>query len=155
VGSVVATPTLLAPAPTGVRLPKCVVLMTLPDDGGAGLPRPFLRPVLFLLLAETPSHGYDLMERAKGLGMDSIDPGGLYRTLRAMEQEGLVESRWEASGSGPARRTYRLTSDGQDWLHVAAASVQAARDHLDGFLSRYGVVADLASTGPTADAARS
>jgi PadR family transcriptional regulator, regulatory protein PadR len=129
--------------------------MTVPDDGGAGLPRPFLRPVLFLLLAEAPSHGYDLLERGKALGMDSIDPGGLYRTLRAMEQEGLVESWWEASGSGPARRTYRLTSDGQDWLHVAAASVQGARDHLDQYLSRYEVVAGQASTGPTSDAVRS
>jgi DNA-binding PadR family transcriptional regulator len=58
-----------------------------------------------LLLSEGQSHGYDLLVRLADFGV-KVDPGGLYRTLRAFEREGLVRSRWETSDAGPARRTY-------------------------------------------------
>lgn len=103
----------------------------------AGLPRNYLRPCLLLLLAEGPSHGYDLLEEIAALGMDKADPGGLYRALRAMEQEGLVCSWWEQSTAGPARRTYDLTEEGWDWLHAWAGSLREASRFLDEFLDRY------------------
>ena len=59
------------------------------------LPRNFLRPCVLLLLRESPAHGYDLLERAKAFGFTRWDPGGLYRVLRALEEEGLVRSAWE------------------------------------------------------------
>ena len=49
-----------------------------------------------LLLSEGQSHGYDLLVRLADFGV-KVDPGGLYRTLRAFEREGLVRSRWETS----------------------------------------------------------
>jgi PadR family transcriptional regulator, regulatory protein PadR len=101
------------------------------------LPRSFLRPILLLLLAEGPSHGYDLMAQTGDLGIDSPDPGGLYRTLRLMEHEGYVQSWWEASSAGPARRTYALTATGLELLHDTAASLRDTVRHLYGYLSRY------------------
>lgn len=102
-----------------------------------GLPRSYLRPCLLLLIAEQPSHGYDLLERLEGLGLGATDPGGLYRTLRAMEREDLVTSRWETSAAGPARRTYVLTSEGMDWLHAWAGALRESRRYLSRFLQRY------------------
>lgn len=103
----------------------------------SGVPRSFLRPILLLLLAEGPSHGYDLLERTAALGLERADPGGLYRTLRAMEQEDLVQSWWEASSSGPARRTYALTDEGLDWLHASAGALRETARHLAAYLDRY------------------
>ena len=54
------------------------------------LPKSFLRPCVLLLLREEPAQGYDLIERLRPLGFYRPDPGGLYRTLRALEQEELV-----------------------------------------------------------------
>lgn len=105
--------------------------------GLGGLPRNYLRPCLLLLLAEGPSHGYDLLEQVGRLGMEGADAGGLYRTLRAMEQEQLVCSWWEHSDSGPARRTYTLTDEGLDWLHAWAGSLREVRRLLGQFLTRY------------------
>jgi poly-beta-hydroxybutyrate-responsive repressor len=102
-----------------------------------GLPRNFLRPCLLLLVAEQPSHGYDLLERLPALGYRQVDPGGLYRALRAMEQEGLVASAWEPSGTGPPRRRYALTAEGMDWLHAWAGTVRETRRVVELFLSRY------------------
>lgn len=104
---------------------------------GGGLPRNFLRPCLLLLIAEMPSHGYDLLERLAELGLPTADPGGLYRMLRALERDQLVVSRWETSASGPARRTYELTDEGLEWLHAWAGALSEGRRLVGGFLQRY------------------
>src|SRR5919205_446393 len=67
------------------------------------LPRNFLRPCVLLLLRESPAHGYDLLERLKAFGFPGSDPGGLYRMLRGLEDEGLVRSAWAPPAAGPAR----------------------------------------------------
>ncbi len=100
--------------------------MTLPEPGGGvggtSWPRGYLRPCLLLLIAEEPAHGYDLLDRLDALGTPANDAGTLYRTLRAMERERLVDSRWEVSPTGPARRTYRVTAAGKrelaGWIDV-------------------------------------
>lgn len=107
------------------------------DEGSAGVPKNFTRSCLLLLVAEQPSHGYDLLERLGQLGVERPDPGGLYRALRAMEQEGLMRSRWEASELGPARRTYELTAEGEDWLHAWAGVLRHTRDAVTAYLDRY------------------
>lgn len=85
-----------------------------------GLPRTYLRPLLLLLLAEGTSHGYELLEQVIGFGLQKIDPGGLYRCLRSMDEDGLVRSQWEPSTSGPARRTYTVTDEGLAFLDQVA-----------------------------------
>ncbi len=102
------------------------------------VPRNFLRPCILLLLREQPAHGYDLLERLRPFGFLRDDPGGLYRTLRALEQEGLVSSAWEPSSVGPDRRIYQLTRAGMKELHRGARELVEARDRLDLFLARYG-----------------
>ncbi len=107
------------------------------------LPKNFLRPCLLLLLREQPAHGYDLLERLRTLGLPGDDPGGLYRALRALEREGLVDSAWEPSTEGPQRRHYELTRAGHEHLHQLAKTLSATRETLDRFLSRYGEFVSL------------
>jgi PadR family transcriptional regulator, regulatory protein PadR len=107
-------------------------------EGGTGtLPRHFLRPCLLLLLAEGPSHGYELLEQVKRLGISGAEPGGLYRYLRAMEREELVSSWWEPSQSGPARRSYVLTEAGHMALRLSVDSLRDVRALLINLLGRY------------------
>ena len=112
------------------------------EDVPSGLPRNYLRPCLLLLLAEGTSHGYELLDQVGALGLDRVDPGGLYRCLRSMEQEGLVRSEWEPSASGPARRTYELTDEGTDWLHVMAGSLNEVARALAAYRQRYSSVVE-------------
>lgn len=106
------------------------------EEPQGALPRNFLRPCLLLLLEEGQSHGYDLLVRLSDFGL-KVDPGGLYRILRALEEEGLVTSRWETSGTGPARRTYAPTSEGESWLRLWGGTLRESRRILDKFLTRY------------------
>lgn len=103
----------------------------------AGLPRTYLRPCLLLLIAEGTSHGYELLDRANELGLERIDPGGLYRCLRAMDEEGLVHSTWEPSASGPARRNYELTDAGRAALDSYAAIMTRVAESLASYRDRY------------------
>jgi PadR family transcriptional regulator PadR len=107
------------------------------DEAQGGLPRNYLRASLLLLIAETPAHGYDLLEQIGHLGLRNVDPGGLYRALRVMEKDGLVESWWEPSSAGPARRSYRLTDEGVEWLHAWAGALREGRRYLTAYLDRY------------------
>ena len=108
----------------------------------AGLPRNYLRPCLLLLIAEKPSYGYDLLVRLGELGLRHVDPGMLYRSLRAMEQEGLVRSSWQGSDIGPPRRTYQLSDEGQDWLHAWAGSLRETTRVIGLLLGRYELFVD-------------
>jgi poly-beta-hydroxybutyrate-responsive repressor len=104
-------------------------------DGGQ--PKNFARPCLLLLLAEAPAHGYELMDRLRAFGFEVNDPASVYRSLRQMEQEGLVTSEWELSARGPARRVYCLNSDGSDLLEAWAFALEKNRQILGQFLARY------------------
>jgi poly-beta-hydroxybutyrate-responsive repressor len=104
----------------------------------------FLQPCLLLLIAESPGHGYDLLDRLTTFGFER-DPGTLYRMLRGMERDGQVRSEWELSTAGPGRRRYELTEAGHAQLHTGAEGLLEIRDTVESFLGRYRKVARLPS----------
>jgi PadR family transcriptional regulator, regulatory protein PadR len=132
----------------GVRMKQPTRTST--EEPQGGLPRNYLRASLLLLIAETPAHGYDLLEQIAQLGLRNVDPGGLYRALRVMEQDGLVASWWEHSTAGPARRSYRLTEEGVEWLHAWAGALREGRRYLSAYLSRYDRIVDDSDHAPPA-----
>src|SRR5256885_14743581 len=102
-------------------------------------PKRFLQPCLLLLIAELPDHGYDLLDRLTAFGFER-DPGGLYRTLRSMERDGLVRSEWQLSAAGPGRRRYEVTPPGHERLRSWASVLSETRQIVEAYLERYQVV---------------
>jgi PadR family transcriptional regulator, regulatory protein PadR len=103
-----------------------------------GRMRGFVQPRVLLQLAKKPAHGYELMEALSAEAQDlSPDPGTLYRTLRSMEEDGLVRSAWKTADAGPARRVYELTEEGVEHLHAWAVTIRDNRERLDRFLEEY------------------
>lgn len=101
--------------------------------------RGFIQPRLLLLLARKATHGYELMEALRTTpGSESLsDPGMLYRTLRQLEEAGVVRSAWDTGGRGPARRVYEITRIGREHLETWAAEIRKTRTHLTEFLEEY------------------
>ncbi len=118
------------------------------EGGGAALPRHYLKPSLLLLLAEGPSHGYDLLEQVRRLGIGGAEPGGLYRYLRSMEKDELVSSWWEPSQAGPARRTYILTDPGREALRASVDELRDVRRLLVDLVDRYDSLSESAGARP-------
>ena len=82
---------------------------------------------MLLLLAESPAHGYELMERLKALPeAPNADRGHLYRTLRRLETQGLVTSTWQVPQAGAARHTYTLSANGLQALDAWTGHIRAA-----------------------------
>jgi PadR family transcriptional regulator PadR len=100
-------------------------------------PRNWLVPVILLSLREWNSYGYELMERTAAFGFEAMNPGTLYRTLRQMEKEGVVESKWETSKGGPARRVYTITDAGEAYLGFWAEALEQYRRNMDSFFRLY------------------
>jgi len=77
-----------------------------------------LEPALLAALAARPSHGYDLRRAVEELsgGLVCMDPGGMYRVLRRLEEESYIVSKWSSGEHGPHRREYELTDQGRSLL---------------------------------------
>lgn len=106
-------------------------------DGADARPTNWLEPVILLSLRERGSYGYELMERTTVLGFEATNPGTLYRTLRRLEKEGVVESSWEAPKGGPARRVYAVTDAGEAYLDFWAESLERYQRNVDAFFRLY------------------
>lgn len=106
--------------------------------GKAGArPKNWMVPFLLLSLREWNSYGYELMERMTAFGFGAMNPGTLYRALRQMEKDGMVQSTWETSGDGPARRMYSITDVGETYLKFWADSLQQYQRMTDTFFRLY------------------
>ena len=100
-------------------------------------PRNWLVPVTLVMLKQWNIYGYELMERAVELGLETANPGTVYRTLRKMEKDELCESKWETSCGGPARRMYSITDAGEAYLGLWFKSLEQYQKTTDAFLQVY------------------
>ncbi len=107
-------------------------------------PPRFLRAFLLLFLAEGETHGYELIEKLKEIGVkyETYEFGYVYKTLRNMEKEGLLSSRWNVKEKGAAKRIYRITEKGLQSLDEWAQVLGNIRDSLNSFLKAYNKIKD-------------
>ncbi len=120
------------------RKPKRGGLTTPGDTFGLGSrPRNWLVPVILLSIRESNSYGYELTERVRAFGFEAMNTGTLYRKLRQMEEDGVVEASWETTGGGPARRMYAITEAGEAYLGFWAKSLERHQKSMDNFFRLY------------------
>lgn len=88
-----------------------------------------LRLLLLALIADKPSHGYDLIRtiEAKFGGSYTPSPGTIYPTLTLLEEQELIE----ADKSGGSRKSYAATLPGRQHLAENAEHVRALMTRLD------------------------
>jgi poly-beta-hydroxybutyrate-responsive repressor len=92
-----------------------------------------------LLLREDATHGYTLLESLRVFGYEpgTVDASVVYRVLREMEEAGWVASQWDTAGSGPPRRVYQVTLDGEEYLAAWINDLRCTRDEIDRFIQTY------------------
>jgi PadR family transcriptional regulator PadR len=117
--------------------------------GPPRLPKDLRTAWLLLLLRTEPSYGYMLRRELSVRGLE-IESGTLYRSLRDLEGDGLIASRWMDPGAGPRARVYTITPSGQRGLDVLAAAIESARDSQAAFLRAYAQAVDGRTPGGSA-----
>lgn len=96
----------------------------------------FVEPVILLLLLQKgEAHGYELASELPKYAITDaeVEVAALYRTLRTLEQNRNVTSRWDTGNGGPARRLYRLTDEGQEHLREWVAVL----GHMSNSMTRF------------------
>lgn len=103
-----------------------------------------LKPRVFealLVLSQQPLHGYALKQeiRERTAGRIDLGPGTLYRTIRSLETDGLIEEVAEPPDPEDVderRRCYRVTTLGREVLNAEAQRLEALLAEARGVLRR-------------------
>jgi PadR family transcriptional regulator PadR len=99
----------------------------------------YIQPSLLLALKMKPSYGYELIQDIARFGFveGMAPPGMIYRHLRDLEEHALVASEWETAGTGPAKRIYQLTEEGEAVLVYWIDYMRGQVDRLEAFIETY------------------
>ena len=79
----------------------------------AQMRRGTLQYCVLALLASEERYGFDLVRGLADVDGMVTSEGTIYPLLSRLRRDGLVESSWRESSTGPPRRYYRLTSSGR------------------------------------------
>jgi PadR family transcriptional regulator, regulatory protein PadR len=95
-----------------------------------------LQYCVLALLAEEERYGFDLVRALSEADGMVTSEGTIYPLLSRLRRDGLVESTWQESPSGPPRRYYRLTEGGRAALEGFKREWDRFRDAVDHFVER-------------------
>lgn len=99
---------------------------------------PFAVLAAFALLksiSKEPSHGYRLVEELSRAFEREIPRPMVYKLLRALEERGLVESKWDFPQDGPARKVYYITDKGLEVLERMGEQLKKLKDIIERLIS--------------------
>ena len=69
--------------------------------------------LILKLLEEKDQYGYEMIEKLELYGFRMVSEGSIYPVLLRLQKEGFVKSVMKESPSGPKRKYYTLTSEGE------------------------------------------
>jgi len=106
----------------------------------------WMEPFVLLLIAEKPSHGYELANKLSefGIFISGVGQmGNLYRMLAQLENMGLVTTDWDTETAGPAKKIYRITKYGLEILDNYAKELLNFKKRIDEFLDRHSKLKEI------------
>jgi PadR family transcriptional regulator, regulatory protein PadR len=110
----------------------------------------YMQPSILMGLYTKSSYGYELIQTIQRFGFveGQAPPGMIYRHLRQLEEDGLVFSKWETEGVGPAKRIYQLTDEGRQMLAIWIGYMEKQADNLNALIREYYEAKDKERQGP-------
>jgi PadR family transcriptional regulator PadR len=108
-------------------------------EAGSGKAERYIQPSILMGLRRKPSYGYEIIQTIQEFGFveGQAPPGMIYRHLRDLEAAGLVISSWRTEGSGPAKRVYELTPEGEKALALWAEYMEQQAQKVMHFIKAY------------------
>ncbi len=108
----------------------------------------FLESCILVLLHQSPSYGYALMENLRQFGfqVEQMDISILYRALHDLEETGLVIGNWSDESLGPQRRIYSITAEGKSVLAQWMRDLHQRRLEIEALEAAYLSVRQKAAT---------
>lgn len=109
------------------------------DKPGPARQERYLQATILLGLITKPSYGYELISNIQSFGFIEGDapPGMIYRHLRQMEEDNLVQSQWETKEAGAPKRIYTITGEGKEVLSSWVRFMEGKAKKLNDFIRMY------------------
>ena len=79
-------------------------------------------------------YGYEIVRRMRKIEGLIISEGAIYPILSRLKRQGLVETSIQESSSGPARKYYKLTQQGEEMvsrMNVYWQAISGATDSIE------------------------
>ena len=102
----------------------------------AQMRRGTLQYCVLALLEESERYAFDLVRSLGDTDGMVTSEGTIYPLLGRLRRDGLVESSWSESPSGPPRRYYTLTGHGRAALAEFRREWARFRDAVDGLVGK-------------------
>jgi PadR family transcriptional regulator, regulatory protein PadR len=90
------------------------------------------------LLRDQPRYGFDLVRTLGAADGLITSEGTIYPLLSRLRRDGLVTTTWNESPSGPPRRYYQLTDEGERALELFTTEWDRFTDAVDCLLRQGG-----------------
>ena len=100
----------------------------------AQLRRGVLEYCVMALLRQEERYAFDLVRDLAEIDGMVTSEGTIYPMLSRLRRDGLVETTWRESPTGPPRRYYRLSAGGQKALREFKNEWSIFRDAVDGLM---------------------
>ncbi|MBS4219823.1 PadR family transcriptional regulator [Bacillus sp. FJAT-49711] len=68
------------------------------------------------VIEKEPVYGYELSKKLQDIGLQDVSEGTIYPVLLRLQKNGLIRGEMRPSDSGPNRKYYFLTKDGEEAL---------------------------------------
>ena len=98
------------------------------------LRRGVLEHCVLAVLRRKEAYAYDIVRALSSAGGLLTSEGTLYPLLARLRREGLVDTTWRESGTGPPRRYHRLTGEGEQTLDRFVRDWTRFREAVDAVL---------------------
>ena len=107
------------------------------DDGNlmVQMRRGVLPYCVLAMLRSKERYGFELVQSLGAIDGMVTGEGTIYPLLARLRRQGLVETSWQESATGPPRRYYRLSPDGREALAAFTGSWRRLRDSVDDVLA--------------------
>ncbi|AET68927.1 putative transcriptional regulator [Desulfosporosinus orientis DSM 765] len=94
--------------------------------------------ILLFLQESSSSYGAQILSSLQSdLPYCLTDSPSVYRALQEMEEKGWLKSSWKTPETGPPRKWYEITPQGQSALHDYAIDIAKRKANFDFFLEHY------------------
>lgn len=99
-----------------------------------------LEGCILSMIEKQPTYGYELSVRLQDFGLSDVSEGSIYPILLRLQKEKLIEGVMEKSESGPKRKYYHLTHDGEQALAAFIHHWETIKQPVDRIIEKGGKI---------------
>lgn len=97
--------------------------------------RGLLSIAILKVVEDKPTYGGEVQRALKERFSIDVPRAMIYGLLQRLERHGFLISTWDTSGSGPARRVYRITEEGEEYLKETLEKLVKVKDIIECLVS--------------------